>query len=157
MSVFYYNTTIGKIGIREENEHIINIYFENSKIDQSLEVKETPLIKETIRQIRLYLEGNLKEFNIPVHLIGTEYMVKVWNILRTIPYGNTVTYKEVAIKSGNTKASRAVGQINNRNPIPLIIPCHRVIGTNGKLVGFAGGLDVKEKLLEIERINKNNV
>ena len=86
-----------------------------------------------------------------MHPQGTDFQLRVWQVLRTIPYGKTWSYKQVATAAGNPNASRAVGMANNRNPIAIIIPCHRVIGANGRLVGYAGGLDVKEKLLEIEQ------
>lgn len=91
----------------------------------------------------------------PIETIGTEFQKKVWNELRNIPYGQTKTYKDIALAIKNEKACRAIGNANNKNPLPIIIPCHRVIGSNGKLVGYSGGLDIKEKLLNIENIEVN--
>ena len=95
----------------------------------------------------------------PLHPNGTEFQIKVWKALTEIPYGETRSYKDIAISIGNEKACRAVGMANNKNPIPIIIPCHRVIGANKKLVGYAGGLDLKERLLDLEGISvqKNKV
>jgi methylated-DNA-[protein]-cysteine S-methyltransferase len=109
------------------------------------------VIKQAVNELQEYFEGRRREFTVPLHPQGTDFQLRVWQVLRTIPYGKTWSYKQVATAAGNPKASRAVGMANNRNPIAIIIPCHRVIGANGRLVGYAGGLDVKEKLLEIEQ------
>ena len=101
-----------------------------------------------------YLDGKRKEFDFPYKMIGTEFQKKVWHALTKIPYGETRTYKEIATAVGNPKASRAVGMANNRNPIFIVVPCHRVIGANGKLVGYAGGLDMKDALLSLEKSHK---
>lgn len=146
--LFYYNTDIGKIGIREDGTHITNIYFREYNLD--VEKKETDLIRKAYIQLEEYISGNRTEFNLPLKPKGTMFQNKVWDELIKIPYGQTKSYKEIAILIGNEKASRAVGMANNKNPIPIIIPCHRVIGSNKKLVGYAGGLDLKQKLLEIE-------
>jgi methylated-DNA-[protein]-cysteine S-methyltransferase len=152
MVVKEYETLIGKIVIGETDGYITNIYFENDKLPNNTEVKETDLIKEAIRQINLYLSGNLRNINVPIKINGTKFQQLVWNQLSKIEYGQTCTYKDIAIAIGNPNACRAVGNANNKNKLPLIIPCHRVIGTSGKLVGFAGGLDIKQKLLYIEEI-----
>lgn len=146
--LFYYNTDIGKIGIREDGTHITNIYFGEHNLD--VEKKETDLIRKAYIQLEEYISGNRTEFNLPLKPKGTMFQNKVWDELIKIPYGQTKSYKEIAILIGNEKASRAVGMANNKNPIPIIIPCHRVIGSNKKLVGYAGGLDLKQKLLKIE-------
>lgn len=102
-------------------------------------------------QLQAYFEGKRTTFDVPLALKGTPFQVKVWNALQTIPYGETRTYKEVAEQIGNPKAVRAVGGANNQNPVPVIVPCHRVIGSNGALVGYGGGLDIKVNLLELEK------
>ena len=114
-------------------------------------MNETVLIKKANKQLQEYFSGKRKIFDLPLAPTGTEFQQKVWSSLRKIPYGTTNSYKEIAESIGNIKASRAVGMANNKNPILILIPCHRVIGTNGKLVGYAGGIDVKEKLLKIEK------
>ncbi len=128
------------------------MHFGKVNIEDS-NVSETKLIKEAHKQLEEYLNKKRKEFELPLLPQGTEFQLKVWNALKEIPYGQTCSYKDIAIKAGNEKASRAVGMANNRNPIAIFIPCHRVIGANGKLVGYAGGLDIKEKLLDLEREN----
>ncbi|MCT4617329.1 MAG: methylated-DNA--[protein]-cysteine S-methyltransferase [Candidatus Gracilibacteria bacterium] len=102
-------------------------------------------------QILEYFDGKRKKFNIKLNLDGTDFQKKVWEQLIKIPYGETASYKEIATKVGNSKASRAVGLANNKNPIPIIIPCHRVIGSDGKLTGFAHGIGNKQKLLDLEK------
>ncbi len=147
--IFYYDTYAGRIGIAEEDGAITHLIFS----ERDWTVEETDLIKETKRQLDEYFAGKRKEFDIPTRLEGTEFQKRVWEELRKIPYGKTVTYKDIAEAVGCPKGYRAVGLANNRNPISIIYPCHRVIGSNGSLTGYGGGLDVKEKLLELERGN----
>lgn len=110
--------------------------------------------KESIiqKQFTEYEKGVRKLFDLPLHIIGTEFQKKVWNALLEIPYGETRSYQDIAIRIGNPKAVRAVGGACNRNPIGIIIPCHRVVGKNGNLTGYAGGLDYKKMLLEHEKM-----
>jgi methylated-DNA-[protein]-cysteine S-methyltransferase len=105
---------------------------------------------EVIRQLQAYFRGDLKEFDLPLAMEGTEFQLRVWNALRAIPYGETISYAQLAERIGNPKAVRAVGLANGSNPIPIIVPCHRVIGSDGSLTGFGGGLSTKKKLLELE-------
>lgn len=150
-NIYYYNTKIGKIAIVENGEGITNIYpAEMLKVD-GMEKKETELIKETAKQLNEYLDGKRKEFDIPLMPEGTGFQKKVWNELINIPFGVTMSYKEIAEKIGNPKAARAVGMANNKNPILIIVPCHRVIGSNGNLTGYACGIETKKKLLNIEK------
>jgi methylated-DNA-[protein]-cysteine S-methyltransferase len=102
-------------------------------------------------QVREYLKGHRQTFDFPYELHGTEFQKKVWNALCQVPYGETRTYKEIASVVGNPKASRAVGMANNKNPLMVVVPCHRIVGTDGNLIGYAGGLDMKKALLELER------
>lgn len=111
---------------------------------------ENPL-REPIRQLRAYFAGDLETFDLPLAPQGTPFQQKVWTELCEIPYGETISYGELARRIGNPNASRAVGLANGSNPIPIIIPCHRVIGSNGKLTGYGGGLPIKEKLLALEQ------
>jgi len=106
--------------------------------------------RETIRQLQAYFRGEPKEFELPLALVGTPFQLRVWQRLREIPYGETISYGQLAREIGRPEASRAVGLANGSNPIPIIIPCHRVIGSNGKLTGYGGGLPIKEKLLAFE-------
>lgn len=153
-NIYFYETKVGLIGIKEREEKIREIYF-SKEVPENLELKETPLIKETIKELEEYLDGKRKSFNIPFDPKGTEFQISVWNELLKIPYGETCSYGEIAKRIDNPKASRAIGMANNRNPISIIIPCHRVIGSSGKLVGYGGGLDIKEKLLNLEKENKD--
>jgi O-6-methylguanine DNA methyltransferase len=109
---------------------------------------------EAIKQLDEYFVGNRIHFDLPLSLKGTPFQMKVWQSLREIPYGETKSYKEIAQMIGNPKAVRAVGSANNQNPVPIVIPCHRVIGTSGSLVGYGGGLDKKEILLSLEKHTK---
>jgi methylated-DNA-[protein]-cysteine S-methyltransferase len=112
---------------------------------------ENAVIMQASRQVTLYFSGELKEFDIPIAPEGTPFQKCVWNELLKIPYGHTVSYGELARRIGNPNGSRAVGLANGRNPISIIVPCHRVIGANGKLVGYGGGLERKARLLELEK------
>ena len=118
--------------------------------DPSWRRHDAPLA-ETIRQLRAYFARELETFDLPLAPAGTEFQRKVWQHLCEIPYGETISYGDLAGRIGNPKASRAVGLANGSNPIPIVIPCHRVIGSNGKLTGYGGGLPIKEKLLALER------
>jgi methylated-DNA-[protein]-cysteine S-methyltransferase len=108
-------------------------------------------LQEPIRQLRAYFAGELESFTVPLAPQGTLFQLKIWKLLADIPFGETISYGELARRAGNPKASRAVGLANGSNPIPIIIPCHRVIGSTGKLTGYGGGLPIKEKLLALER------
>jgi len=150
-----YQTKIGPIEIKEQNGKITKLHFINpEELKQQKEFQqneETPLIKQTYMQITEYLEGKRKNFTIPIQLKGTPFQIKVWQALQQIPYGETRSYQDIAEAVGSPKACRAVGMANHNNSIAIIVPCHRVIGKNNKLVGYAGGLDIKAKLLSIEK------
>lgn len=109
-----------------------------------------PLLCEAMRQLGAYFAGDIREFRLPLDPQGTEFQKRVWQALESIPYGQTRSYREIARAIGSERAVRAVGAANGSNPIPIVIPCHRVIGTNGKLVGYGGGLALKQRLLELE-------
>jgi len=150
MTVFCNQTSIGEIGVSEHNGSITDLYLPNSKTPNDVKESGSPLVKEAFKQLNAYLSGKLKIFSLPLDPAGTPFMQKTWTSLCKIPYGKTASYKDIAIDIGNCKAVRAVGMANNRNPIPIFIPCHRVIGSDGKLVGYGGGLELKRKLLELE-------
>lgn len=143
-------TPIGNLKIVEENERLIEIDY-TDELEKS--TKNEFLIKVQ-RQLDEYFFGKRKAFDIEIELNGTEFQQKVWKELLKIPYGETRSYKDIANLIQNEKAVRAVGNASNKNKIPIIIPCHRVIGSNGKLVGYDGGLDIKEKLLKFEQLFK---
>jgi len=111
----------------------------------------TVLIQSAAAQIDEYLAGARTQFSLPLALHGTEFQQEVWQALQTIPYGETRSYKDIAAAIGRPKALRAVGMANNRNPIAIIVPCHRVIGRDGSLTGYGGGLPLKQRLLELEQ------
>ena len=162
----YVKTKLGKICVVEENRKIIKVIIDNEnnenskdkeidkKVYEKYQEKDTKLLLKAKKELEEYFAGKRKEFDLPLEQEGTEFQKKVWEALERIPYGETRTYKDVAKIVGNEKASRAVGMANNKNSIPIIIPCHRVIGSNGKLVGYALGLDMKKYLLDLERKNK---
>lgn len=130
--------------------HVVFFKGKPAEPDPSWRNDAQPL-QETMRQLRAYFAGELENFELPLAPIGTVFQCNVWCRLRDIPFGETISYGELAKRVGNPKASRAVGSANGQNPIPIIIPCHRVIGSNGKLTGFGGGLPMKQKLLALEQ------
>ncbi len=147
-------TAIGPIGIEGDERSITRLYLPNRAIElKDFDGDETPVVREAFRQLELYLDGRLREFSLPLRPEGTPFMKRVWEKLAQVPYGKTTSYRDLAIASGNPKATRAVGMANARNPIAIFIPCHRVIGTSGKLVGFGGGLELKSWLLALEARN----
>ena len=141
-------TRIGCIGLAERDGAIIELALRAKPMTQTL--PEPEVVRRTFAQIEEYLAGKRKYFDLPLQTEGTPFMRRVWEALCRIPYGETRSYKDIAATIGQPGAMRAVGMANNRNPIALIIPCHRVIGVDGKLVGFGGGLDLKQRLLELE-------
>jgi methylated-DNA-[protein]-cysteine S-methyltransferase len=113
-------------------------------------VRDAKPFKEATAQLREYFAGTRRKFDLPLAPRGTPFQLKVWRELRKIPYGSTITYAVLAHRTGNDKACRAVGAANGRNPLPIIVPCHRVIGTDGSLTGFGGGIEAKHRLLKLE-------
>ncbi|WML34538.1 methylated-DNA--[protein]-cysteine S-methyltransferase [Clostridium sp. OS1-26] len=152
-NVYFYQTEIGKIGIAENGIAITNLYFNEKTLPSDAEVVETDLLKEAGQQLLDYLSGKRKEFELPLSPVGTDFQQTVWKALQEIPYGETRSYGEIAKSINQPKAARAVGMANNKNPILIFIPCHRVIGANGSLVGYAGGMEVKKYLLAVEKTN----
>ena len=146
-----YPTEIGKILIGEDGAAITHLCMEDTLDLSEAQRGETPLLKQAAKALSAYFAGEQGAFvDLPLAPQGTQFQKKVWQALLEIPYGQTVSYKQLAEAVGNPAASRAVGNANGKNPIFIIIPCHRVIGANGGLTGFAYGLDVKKKLLAIE-------
>lgn len=144
-----YRTAIGPFEITGNQKGILTIVFgkEPSVTDRDL----PDCMTECMRQLDEYFEGRRKKFNVPLLLEGTDFQKAVWRQLQKIPFGETASYGEIARAIGSPKAFRAVGNANNKNPIPVIIPCHRVIGSDGKMVGFGGGIWRKEWLLDHEK------
>jgi methylated-DNA-[protein]-cysteine S-methyltransferase len=150
----YFEAPIGRLLIAADNTALRDISFEKSRHrrapDPEWREGTNPLIQRTIAQLSEYFAGERREFDVPLGPTGTEFQLRVWDALLEIPFAETATYSQIATRIGRPSAVRAVGSANGRNPIPIIIPCHRVIGSNGTLTGFGGGLDVKESLLRLE-------
>jgi len=149
MKFAYYESEIGLIKISADETSVIGVDFADEK--EKGASKDSVVLSEALNQLHEYFKGKRKEFSLNLFLDGTDFQKRVWRELMKIPYGKVVTYGEIAKSIGNEKASRAVGNANNKNKIGIIIPCHRVIGGDGKLVGYAGGLWRKEWLLKHER------
>jgi len=136
--------------IEESDNCITYVHFGEVRRPDS-NIMETDLLKKAGQELKEYFEGTRLSFDLPLKMEGTEFQIKVWNALLQIPFGETRSYKQIAEAVGNPLGSRAIGNANNKNKISIIVPCHRVIGANGKLVGYEGGLDIKEKLLNLEK------
>lgn len=145
----YYESPIGLIRIVSSGKGIISLVFDDEAHGIELRAGEKKL--PVIIQLDEYFSGKRKEFDMPLDLDGTDFQKRVWNELLKIPYGRTITYKELAIRLGDLKAIRAAGTANGANPVSIIVPCHRVIGSDGSLTGYAGGLWRKKWLLGHER------
>lgn len=147
---YTYETRLGSVTFVEEDGAllVISIHPYNNPSGKKI---ETSLIKEAFQQLNEYLQGIRKIFDLPLNPRGTEFQKQVWKALLEIPYGETRSYKQIAETIGNPKAVRAVGMANNRNPLLIVVPCHRVIGANGKLTGYGAGLEKKEFLLRLEK------
>ena len=145
----YIKTVLGPIKISEVDGFITELLFvkDNNEISGK---QKPPLLEEAEKQIKEYLDGTSKEFDLPLAAKGTEFQKTVWEALHRIPYGETRSYKQIATMIGRPDAARAVGMANGKNPILLLTPCHRVVGSDGKLTGYAAGLEIKEQLLELE-------
>ena len=140
------------IGIIEEDKMVSSVFFGSRYTAQKDIVREeTPLIKKTAKQLEQYFAGSRRQFSLPLALKGTEFQKAVWEALQAIPYGKTRSYSDIAVTIGNPKAVRAVGMANHNNPIAIIVPCHRVIGKNGSLTGYASGIENKRLLLNLEQ------
>jgi methylated-DNA-[protein]-cysteine S-methyltransferase len=145
---YTYDTELGSVTFVEEDGALLAISTCRSCEGVCL---ETALIKEAHRQLCEYLKGERKTFHLPLAPKGTDFQKRVWKALMEIPYGETRSYKQIAVAIGNPKAVRAVGLANNRNPLLIVVPCHRVIGADGKLVGYGAGIEKKEFLLRLEK------
>lgn len=148
---------IGDLDLVANDKSLLIVQMENHTHDHmgSLDLKDGndhKVLKETEKQLKEYFSGRRKNFDLPIEFHGTEFQKQVWNELLNIPYGKHVTYGTQASKIGRPKAVRAVGACNGKNPISIIVPCHRVIGASGSLTGYAGGLSVKQHLLNLEGI-----
>jgi methylated-DNA-[protein]-cysteine S-methyltransferase len=148
------DSPIGQLTLTSSDNYITGLYMEEQNYAPGggdTWVRNDFLFVEALAQIEAYFAGALRDFDLPIKLEGTEFQMRVWDELKTIPYGETISYGRLARQISNPKACRAVGLANGRNPVGIIVPCHRVIGVNGALTGYGGGLDRKKWLLDHER------
>lgn len=154
-----YKSVVGTLTLISDGQNLTHIIFEKEPYYQSVKKEaqinnDLKIFKQTKNWLDKYFnKENPSISELPLDLQGTKFQIKVWNILKTIPYGQTITYGKIAKKINPNMSSRAVGRANAYNPIPIIIPCHRVVGTNNNLTGYSGGLDIKIKLLQLENID----
>jgi methylated-DNA-[protein]-cysteine S-methyltransferase len=153
----YYESMVGRILVAGDEDGLRYISFIKGKHRITPEIdwrEDRSYLDEPIHQLDLYFQGRLKQFTLKLAPKGTAFQLDVLRALQEVPYGETISYGELAQRIGRPKASRAVGAANARNPLPIVIPCHRVIGSDGSLVGFGGGLEIKRKLLDLERTHR---
>lgn len=158
LSYMHLSSPVGQLKLVANAQALVAVLWENEnpkrvRLAELLEEAQHPVLLETARQLNEYFAGQRRQFDLPLDFEGTAFQQKVWQALLSIPFGETRSYKQIAEQIGHAKAMRAVGAANGKNPISIIAPCHRVVGANGKLVGFAGGLENKSILLEIEGSN----
>lgn len=144
--VAHHETPIGILTISANHEGVTKIDFGK----HGRQTKSNHILNQACRELDEYFAGTRREFEVPLSMSGTPFQKMVWNALSKIPYGAIPSYSDIAELIGRPKAARAVGMANNKNPVPIIVPCHRVIGRDGSLIGYAGGLDIKRKLLSVE-------
>jgi len=151
------SSPIGDLHLIANQTHLISVIFETNpsqlKKYEAIESKKNPILLKASKQLNEYFQGKRKTFDLPIELKGTDFQKSVWTSLANIPYGKTNTYQEQSIRIKRPLAVRAVGRTNGFNPLPIILPCHRVIGKSGQLTGYAGGLEIKKQLLALEQKN----
>lgn len=148
----FFDSAIGRLGVAERDGFITEVILPGGPLPKDAEIAETPLLHQAIVQINMFLEGRSSKFDLPLSPEGTDFQKAVWSEIAKIPPGETRTYKNIAMAIGKEHATRAVGSACHQNPIPIIIPCHRVLGVGGSLIGYNGGLELKEKLLNFESL-----
>ena len=153
----YMDSPVGALKLVAHDQALVAVMWDNEdhkrvRLAELIENIQHPMLLKVKQQLEQYFAGQRQQFNLPLDFQGTDFQQQVWRALLTIPYGETRSYKDIALQIGNEKAVRAVGAANGRNPISIIAPCHRVIGSGGALVGFAGGLDKKQILLSLEQV-----
>ena len=156
LSYLFLDSPVGRLKLVAHETALVAVIWENEnpnrvRLAELVENPQHPILLKTVQQLNEYFQGKRQKFDLPLDFEGTEFQQKVWQALLTIPFGETRSFKQIAEQVGNVKAVRAVGAANGKNPISIIAPCHRVVGANGKLVGFAGGLENKNILLKIEK------
>lgn len=150
MNRIQFDTPAGPLALEEEDGALTHVYLPNQLSGLAPAGEETPVLALGKTQLLEYFQGKRREFDLPLRPQGTPFRRKVWDALLDIPYGEVITYGELARRTGQPKAVRAVGQANHHNPLSILIPCHRVVGANGSLTGYGGGLELKRFLLELE-------
>lgn len=150
LSYTYYQSPIGLIQIAGTDTYITQVHFVDNEDDYMPPTNLTPILTECLEQLIQFFNGNRREFDLPIHQTGTDFQHKVWSQLAAIPFGKTITYMDVAKRLGDPKSIRAAASSNGKNQVAVIVPCHRVVGSNQKLVGYAGGLWRKKWLLDHE-------
>jgi methylated-DNA-[protein]-cysteine S-methyltransferase len=155
LSYKFMASPVGELKLIASDEGLVAVMWESSRpqpvaLDASVENPTCPLLLRTEKELNEYFSRKRKAFTVPLDMRGTHFQKQVWEALLAIPFGETRSYGQIANQLGNPKATRAVGAANGQNPIPIIVPCHRVIGANGSLTGFGGGLEIKEQLLALE-------
>ncbi|MDP4133233.1 MAG: methylated-DNA--[protein]-cysteine S-methyltransferase [Bacillota bacterium] len=149
---YIYDTPVGKITLQADNKALTALLFGEYSIKEGIN-EENKILNQAYIELWEYFNGARKDFSVPLEFSGTPFYEKVWKALKNIPYGQTLGYKDLAFMIDSPKASRAVGRANNKNPLPIFLPCHRVIGHDGQLVGYGGGLFIKKFLLDLEKSN----
>ncbi|MGA2213270.1 MAG: methylated-DNA--[protein]-cysteine S-methyltransferase [Bryobacteraceae bacterium] len=153
-SYIWMPSPVGKLLLVADEEGLLEIAFAEGRTAPVVDPAWTSgagMLREPVRQLEAFFAGQLRDFDLPLKPRGTAFQQRVWKLLRAIPFGETISYGELARRAGNPAASRAVGLANGSNPIAIVIPCHRVIGSNGKLTGYGGGLKNKRWLIDFER------
>ena len=153
--VMFTSSPIGELFLAEKDGKICEIAPKERRTRKDFILAQTPLLLEAEKQLAQYFEGRRKTFDLPLLFEGTPFQTKIWQSLIKIPYGKTISYAELAAEAGNKKAARAAGNANNKNPILIVVPCHRVIAADGSLAGFACGTDKKKFLLALEQYFKD--
>ncbi len=150
----FLESPVGWLKITADEESLLSIEFKDSKENSKNKLPE--ILVKTKKQLQEYFRGKRKTFQLKIRPEGTEFQKKIWELVQNVPFGKTVSYLKIAMQSGSEKNTRAVGLANGKNPIPIVIPCHRIIGSNGKLTGYAGGIEKKQWLLKHELENSEN-
>jgi methylated-DNA-[protein]-cysteine S-methyltransferase len=153
MNTQFLDSPIGRLRLVSDGEHLVKIEFENQYSgDEAANESSDPVLEASATQLKEYFAGKRRKFDLPLAAAGTDFQRSVWAALAAIPYGELRSYRDIAQSIAKPKAVRAVGAANGRNPLPIVVPCHRVIGADGSLTGFAGGLEAKTFLLELEGV-----
>ncbi len=151
MNTLFLDSPIGRLRLVSDGKHLVKIEFENQyNADEAANETADPVLEASATQLKEYFAGKRHSFDLPLAAAGTDFQRSVWAALAAIPYGELRSYRDIAHSIAKPKAVRAVGAANGRNPLPIVVPCHRVIGSDGSLTGFAGGLEAKTCLLELE-------